>query len=92
VRLLCGGVPVPAVATSARKPTAASGRARDLGKRYLNLTIKTVSRSQGLGTDHAPRRHARDYERLIQHSDTLITWAALTLMPRRLTRSVACPR
>jgi hypothetical protein len=32
------------------------------------------------------RRHARDYERLVQHSETLITWAAITLMPRRLTR------
>ncbi|MGW3240450.1 hypothetical protein ACWDAY_33470, partial [Streptomyces olivaceus] len=30
------------------------------------------------------RRHARDYERLIQHSETLITWAAITLMTRRL--------
>lgn len=32
------------------------------------------------------RRHARDYERLVQHSETLITWAAITLMARRLTR------
>ncbi|QLH19275.1 hypothetical protein [Streptomyces sp. Rer75] len=32
------------------------------------------------------RRHARDYERLIQHSESLITWAAITLMTRRLTR------
>jgi len=32
------------------------------------------------------RRHARDYERLVQHSETLITWAAITLMTRRLTR------
>ncbi|CAM5624971.1 hypothetical protein SCYAM73S_06861 [Streptomyces cyaneofuscatus] len=29
------------------------------------------------------RRHARDYERLVQHSETLITWAAVTLMTRR---------
>ncbi|GAA4547694.1 hypothetical protein GCM10010309_63040 [Streptomyces violaceochromogenes] len=35
------------------------------------------------------RKHARDYERLIQHSETLITWAAITLMPRRLTRRPA---
>ncbi len=28
------------------------------------------------------RRHARDYERLIQHSESLITWAAITHMPR----------
>lgn len=32
------------------------------------------------------RRHARDYERLVPHSETLITWAAITLMTRRLTR------
>ncbi|GHC59551.1 hypothetical protein GCM10010507_40520 [Streptomyces cinnamoneus] len=32
------------------------------------------------------RRHARDYERLPQHSEALITWAAITLMTRRLTR------
>ncbi|WP_425583873.1 transposase [Streptomyces rectiviolaceus] len=32
------------------------------------------------------RRHARDYERLVQHSETLITWAAITLMTRRITR------
>jgi hypothetical protein len=31
------------------------------------------------------RRHARDYERLIQHSETLIIWASITLMTRRLT-------
>ncbi len=29
------------------------------------------------------RRHARDYERLIKHPETLITWAAVTLMTRR---------
>ncbi len=32
------------------------------------------------------RRHARDYERLVQPSETLITWAAITLMTRRLTK------
>ncbi|MFE7931791.1 transposase [Streptomyces sp. NPDC057456] len=32
------------------------------------------------------RRHPRDYERLIQHSESLITWAAITLMTRRITR------
>jgi transposase len=31
------------------------------------------------------RRHARDYERLIQHSESMITWAAITLMARRIT-------
>ncbi|GGT05531.1 hypothetical protein GCM10010206_79500 [Streptomyces cinerochromogenes] len=38
------------------------------------------------------RRHARDYERLIRHSETLITWAAITLMPRRLARKGAAPQ
>lgn len=28
----------------------------------------------------------RDYERLVQHSESLITWAAITLMTRRITR------
>ncbi|PNG94099.1 hypothetical protein SMF913_10124 [Streptomyces malaysiensis] len=37
------------------------------------------------------RRHARDYERLIQHSETLITWAAITLMTRHLARKGATP-
>jgi hypothetical protein len=32
------------------------------------------------------RPHARDYERLIQHSESLITLAAITLMTRRITR------
>ncbi|AEY86844.1 putative transposase [Streptomyces hygroscopicus subsp. jinggangensis 5008] len=32
------------------------------------------------------RRHARDHERLIQHSESLITWAAIALMTRRITR------
>ncbi|MFF9773381.1 hypothetical protein ACF1HJ_06865 [Streptomyces sp. NPDC013978] len=37
------------------------------------------------------RRHARDSERLVQHSETLITWAAITLMTRRLPRKEATP-
>lgn len=32
------------------------------------------------------RRHTRDYERLVQHSEALITWAAITLMTRRITQ------
>jgi transposase len=71
-------------------------------KTFLGLTIKTVSRPKGVAgfvvlprrwvverslawMMHA-RRHARDYERLVQHSESLITWAAITLMTRRLTR------
>lgn len=33
------------------------------------------------------RRHLRDYERLVEHSETLITWAAITLMTRRITKA-----
>lgn len=32
------------------------------------------------------RRHARDYERLVQRSEALISWAAGTLMTRRINR------
>lgn len=72
-------------------------------KKYLSLTIKTVSRPKDAAgfivlprrwvvertwawMMHA-RRHARDYERLVQHSESLSTWAAITLMTRRITRS-----
>lgn len=77
--------------------------AGDLAKKYLNLTVKTVSRPKdAVGFVVLPRRwvversaawvmharrHARTrYERLVQHSETLITWAAITLMTRRITR------
>lgn len=32
------------------------------------------------------RRLARDYERSPEHAEVLLTWAAVTLMTRRLTR------
>ncbi|AEY85298.1 putative transposase [Streptomyces hygroscopicus subsp. jinggangensis 5008] len=82
--------------------SAYAGQLVTWAKRYLNLTIKTVSRPKDAsgfvvlprrwvvertwGWIMHARRHARDYERLIQHSETLIMWAALTLMTRRLTR------
>lgn len=37
-------------------------------------------------TPGACTRHARAYERLAQHSESLITWAAITPMTRRITR------
>jgi transposase len=37
------------------------------------------------------RRHARDYERLPEMRESLITWAAITLMARRLARKSATP-
>ncbi|MDT0347523.1 IS5 family transposase [Streptomyces litchfieldiae] len=71
-------------------------------KTFLDLTIKTVSRpkdatgfvvlprrwvvERSLAWIMHARRHARDYERLPQHAESLITWAAITLMTRRLTR------
>jgi transposase len=71
-------------------------------KKNLGLTLKPVSRPKdAVGFVILPRRwvverslawimhgrrHARDYERLIQHSESLITWAAITLMTRRITR------
>ncbi|MFE5038627.1 transposase [Streptomyces sp. NPDC056683] len=75
-------------------------------KRHLNLTVNTVNRPKatGFGIPARPgalersiawmmnaRRHDRDYERLIQHSKTLITWASITLMTRRPTRTTPLP-
>ncbi len=37
------------------------------------------------------RRHCRDHERLPEMSESLITWAAITLMTRRLARRKARP-
>lgn len=82
--------------------SAYAGQLVTWAKTYLDLTIKTVSRPKNApGFVVLPRRwvvershawimharlHARDYERLIQHSESLITWAAITLMTRRITR------
>ncbi|GII59072.1 transposase [Planotetraspora thailandica] len=82
--------------------SAYAGKLVDWAKQHLKLTIKPVSRPKDAsgfvvlprrwvvertwGWIMRARRHARDYERLIQHSETLITWATITLMTRRLTR------
>lgn len=84
---------------------AYAGKLVTWAKRHLSLTVKTVSRpkdtsgfivlprrwvvERSLAWMMNARRHARDDERLIQHSETLITWAAITLMTRRLTRPTA---
>ena len=84
--------------------SAYAGKLVTWGKRHLGLTIKTVSRpkdasgfvvlprrwvvERSLAWMMHARRHTRDYERLVQHSETLITWAAITLMTRRLTANV----
>lgn len=82
--------------------SAYAGQLVDWAKKYLRLTVKTVSRPKdatgfvvlprrwvvvrSLSWITQARRHARDYERLVQHSEALITWAAITLMTRRITR------
>ncbi|GHI91388.1 hypothetical protein TPA0905_08590 [Streptomyces olivaceus] len=82
--------------------SAYAGQLVTWAKTYLHLTIKSVSRPKDASgfivlprrwvveRSHAwvmhARRHTRDYERLIQHSESLITWAAITLMTRRITR------
>ncbi|MEW5542622.1 IS5 family transposase [Streptomyces cyaneofuscatus] len=87
--------------------SAYAGKLVTWAKKYLSLTIKTVSRPKDASgfivlprrwvvertwawMMHA-RRHARDYERLVHHSETLITWAAITHMTRRITRGANCP-
>lgn len=77
---------------------AYAGQLVTWAKTYLNLTIKTVSRPKNVpgfvvpprrwvvGRSHAWVMHGRDYERLIQLSESLLTWAAITLMTRRITR------
>ncbi len=87
--------------------SAYAGKLVGWAKRHLNLTIKPVSRpkdasafvvlprrwvvERSLAWMMHARRHAKDYERLIQHSETLITWAAITLMTRRLARKGTTP-
>lgn len=79
-----------------------AGKLVTWAKTHLDLTLKTISRpkdavgfvilprrwvvERSLAWIMQARRHARDYERLIQHSESLITWAAITLMTRRITR------
>ncbi|MGW4048510.1 transposase [Streptomyces sp. NPDC004721] len=85
--------------------SAYAGKLVTWAKRHLNLTVKPVSRPKDtsrfivlpppLGCRKAARLDdarpptREDYERLVQHSETLITWAAITLMTRRLPRNGA---
>ncbi|GHF41677.1 hypothetical protein GCM10010359_50440 [Streptomyces morookaense] len=87
--------------------SAYAGKLVAWAKQHLRLTMKTVSRpkdasgfvilprrwvaERSLAWMMHARRHARDYERLVQHSETLITWAAITLMTRRLARKGVTP-
>ncbi|GAA2522333.1 hypothetical protein [Streptomyces longisporus] len=47
--------------------------------------------ARDLDTDERAVRQLRYELELIQHSETLITWAAITLMTRRLARKGATP-
>lgn len=85
--------------------SAYAGQLVDWAKKTLKLTINVVSRPPGhpgfivlprrwiversLSWIMRARRNVRDYERLPQHSEAHITWAAITLMTRRLARSRA---
>ncbi|ONI80018.1 IS5 family transposase [Actinosynnema sp. ALI-1.44] len=83
--------------------SAYSGELVAWAKRFLNLTITVVARPPGatgfvvlprrwvversLSWLLRARRNVRDYERLPQHSEAALTWTAITLMTRRLTRT-----
>jgi transposase len=87
--------------------SAYGGKLVAWAKKYLDITIKTVKRPPGTdGFIVLPRRwvverswswimmarrHCRDHERLPEMSESLITWAAITLMTRRLTRRRSRP-
>ncbi|MFE3165342.1 IS5 family transposase [Streptomyces sp. NPDC059224] len=88
--------------TIVRADSGHAGQLVTWAKTNLGLTLKTVGRpkdavgfvilprrwvvERSLAWITHARRHARDDERLIQHSESLITWAAITLMNRRITR------
>jgi transposase len=82
--------------------SAYSGELVAWAKKFLGMTISVVSRPAGatgfvllprrwvvertLSWLLRARRNVRDYERLPQHSEAALTWSAITLMTRRLTR------
>lgn len=81
---------------------AYSGSLIDWARKYLSLTVKTVKRPPGqagfkvlprrwvvertLSWLNQARRNVRDYERLPEHSEGHLNWAAITLMTRRIAR------
>ena len=87
--------------------SAYAGKLVTWAKTYLDITIKTVRRPpDAKGFVVRPRRwvverswswimrdrrHCRDHERLPEMSESLIMWAAITLMTRRLARRTARP-
>lgn len=76
-------------------------------KSFLRLTVKTVSRpkdakgfvvlprrwvvERSLAWLSHARRNVRDYETRPEHSEAMLTLAAITLMTRRLTRQAIYP-
>lgn len=90
-----------------RADLAYAGTIVGWAKSFLGLTIKTVSRPKGAqGFVILPRRwvverswawwmharrNARDYEPLPQHSEAMLTIAAITLMARRITHQSIHP-
>ncbi|MEU6810504.1 transposase [Streptomyces sp. NPDC046831] len=93
------GLTRSAVTAVARADSAYGSELRIRAHRHLHLTIRTLGRPETSGSvlsrrqvvERPParimdtRRHARDYERLIQHSETLITRVLITPMTRRST-------
>lgn len=86
---------------------AYAGTLVDWAKSFLHLTIKTVSRpkdakgfvvlprrwvvERSLAWLLHARRNVRDYETRPEHSEAMLTLAAITLMTRRLTRQAVHP-
>jgi transposase len=82
--------------------SAYSGELITWADRLLHITLKVVNRPPGqkgfvvlprrwvvertLGWVMRARRNCRDYEHLAAHAEAHITWAAITLMTRRLSR------
>ncbi|MGW4696107.1 transposase [Kitasatospora cineracea] len=56
-----------------------------VAKGFVVLPQRWVVERSHAWVMHA-RRHARDCERIVQHSESLITRAAITLMTRRITQ------
>jgi transposase len=89
--------------TSAWADRAYAGTLVTWAADFLNLTLTIVSRpptargfvvvprrwvvERTLSWIMRARRNARDYERLPQHSEAHLTWAAISVMARRLARA-----
>ena len=87
--------------------SAYAGKLVAWARTYLDITIKAVRRppdaksfvvlprrwvvERSWSWIMRARRHCRDHERLPEMSESLITWAAITLMTRRLTHRKAQP-